>query len=947
MSNKKNKKGLEKEKYIDKISYKTFLNSYNTSDTSAKEESIKINKELYINIDPKNNFIKTTEKDSMLVNQRIETFKDNKNKDNSEEEIKKESLTKEIMRNFLDKLYPKCDIKARKISYLISREIKTIKKLNRDTIEEYLNYFFYKRFDLKYSTSLKFTREFFTNCGYIFCYIFSKINENHIKQIGGIKQYINKVINNNISVIIDFYNYCTEKEQDPSEMKKGTVFHSLKKKYELPPEFIFLVNMFQGIDTLEFEIEFEGEILNEIDINLFTITILNISYILPKLEHVNINFINNKLQFYLYNKYYTKIFNILKIAKENIKKNKINDILSIYNKKWDFEHEFNLEEYRKNQIEKDKKEKENFINNIIYDKYSILYTYDYKNNNNLKNDKRSSICNSAILKNLTSKILNSGTNEYEVISEEEEEIDEFFNKIKSSRSETIYIKSNKLNELKKENSKGNLNKPENIKSTDINQNYIIYNIILMIICGVTRIESIKKLNILSNDFYNNDLILYLKNYFGIDVISIDAEFHVLDLLYNKTKNLDLLNIEINSLDILSFDKILGIIYKNQSLRSLKLSLFSSDVSYLIITLFKAYEELKSYEEIKKYVINEGNRFTEEKFETKIINDIALCFIENLSLLFEIIKTKKNLEVLGLNFDIPSILINNMNYKLPIIKFILNILFLIDNNEIDKKSKITKLTILSPYTILDNRLENNINDIFKDITIYKNSKTLRELNIQTIFYNIIYIKNIISPNLVKLSIGDLDIITLNQLVNYLTSYEFSSKSSLNNLSIKILRNITYFGTKIKLILRKLFSIKIKSLLELNIFSNIIISDKFNYLYLIKSLRYNWIPSYVITLNKKSKDTLAKYFFIKNDISFLVTCSIENYIFQDVPINTIKKDKNDQKNDINDEVVWMLKYIFYCRYSKYSLTFLEVKNIIFSILKYLYLTSNVKLNLVNSY
>ena len=945
MSYKKNK--LEKQKYKNKISYQSFLNSYNTTKNSTKEESLKINKELYINIDSKNYFIKTTEKDSLLVNQRIENFKDNKNRDNCEEEIKKESLTKEIMRNFLDKLYPKCDIKARKISYLISREIKTIKKLNRETIEEYLNYFFYKRYDLKYSTSLKFTREFFTNCGYIFCYIYSKISEMNVKQIGSIKQYINKVIDNNINVIIDFYNYCTEKGHDPSEMKKGVVFHSIKKKYEVPPELIFLVNMFQGIDTLEFGIEFQGETLNEVDINLFTITILNISYILPKLEHVNINFINNTLQFYLYNKYYIKIFNILKIADENIKKNKINDILSIYNKKWDFEHEFNLEEYRKNQIEKEKKEKENYINNIIYDNYSILYRYDYKNNTK-KNEKRNSICNSAILKNLTSRILNSGSNEFEVISEDEEELDEFFNKIKSSRSETIYIKSKKLNDINKKENKDNFNIQENIsKLTDINQNYFIYNIILMIICGVTRIETIKKLNILSNDFYNNDLILYLKNYFGIDVISIDAEFHILDLLYNKTKNLDLLNIEINSLDILSFDKILGIIYKNQSLRSLKLSLFSSDVSYLIITLFKAYEELKSYEEIKQYVLNEGNKFTEEKFEKKIIDDIALCFIENINLLFEIIKTKKNLEILGLNFDIPYILINNMKYKLPIIKFILNILFLIDNNEIDKKSKITKLTILSPYTILDNRLENNINDIFKDITIYKNSKILEELNIQTIFYNIIYIKNIISPNLIKLSIGDLDIITLNKLVNYLTSYEFSNNSSLANLSIKILRNITYFETKIKLILRKLFNIKIKSLLEIKIFSNIIITDKFNYLYLIKSLENNWIPSYVITINKQSKDILTKFNSNKNDITFLVTCSIEKYIFQDIPINTIKKNKNDQKYDINDEVVWMLKYIFYCRYSNYSLTFLEVKNIIFSILKYLYLTSNVKLNLVNSY
>jgi hypothetical protein len=118
------------------------------------------------------------------------------------------------------------------------------------------------------------------------------------------------------------------------------------------------------------------------------------------------------------------------------------------------------------------------------------------------------------------------------------------------------------------------------------------------------------------------------------------------------------------------------------------------------------------------------------------------------------------------------------------KFFLNIFFLIDNNENKGKSKIKKLTLLSPHTILDNRLENNIDDLFKDIRIYKKAKILNELNIQTQFYNNKYVKNIISPNLIILSIGDLDMYTFQILVKYLTSYEFSSKSSLTNLNIKL-------------------------------------------------------------------------------------------------------------------------------------------------------------------
>ena len=169
----------------------------------------------------------------------------------------------------------------------------------------------------------------------------------------------------------------------------------------------------------------------------------------------------------------------------------------------------------------------------------------------------------------------------------------------------------------------------------------------------------------------------------------------------------------------------------------------------MITLFKAYEEIKTYEEIRNYAINKGKNLTFEMLEEKIVNDISLYFIENINLLFKIIKDKDNLEVLGFNFDLPEVLINNMNYKLPIMKFILNIIFLIDNNESKNKNKIKNLTLLSPRTIFDNRLENNINDIFKDIKLY-NNKTLEELNIQVQLYNIIHIKNIISQKLIKLS-----------------------------------------------------------------------------------------------------------------------------------------------------------------------------------------------------
>ena len=932
---------LIEENKIKKNSYISFLNLENDKSNQDKEPII--NDDIYLNIDSKNHFSETLNSTYILVNQKIENF--NQDIDNDADDlslktskiikdgdIQKKDLTRRIMKKFLDKLYPECEAKIKRISYLI---LERTKKISKDKVEEYINYFFDKRYDLKYSTSLKFTKGFFTNCGYILCYIYSKLDEFILNKMS---KHIENAISEGKNVLTDFYQYCEEKGEDPSEIKKSYVWDDIRKNYEIPPEIIFLLNIFPEINTLEFDLNLIGDNLQEEDFNLFTITILNIKYILPKLETINLNFTFNNLQYILYNKYYAKVLNIINLGKDYIKKNKIKHNYDIYNKKWDFEHDFNVEEYRKILIEKEKQE--NISNNIIYDQYSILYMVDSdEDRNDLKRNK--SICNSQIFKNNNNNLLKHSVstfnNDFEMLSNEDEEGDDIFQKMRSVRSGTLYINSNRILNSKKED-KMNLKRSNNQINNISSQISSIYNIILMMICGVARIDNIKKCNLVANDFYNKNIIIYLYKNFNINALSIDEQFHILDLFCNKIKKLDELNIEINSLNLLSFDKILRLIYKNQNLLSLKISLFSSDVSYFITTLLKTYEEFTSSNEINELAKNKGKYITLEILEEKIINDISVYFIENLNILFEIIKKKNNLEVLGLNFDLPKVLINNMNYKLPIMKFFLNILFLIDNNENKGKSKIKKLTLLSPHTILDNRLENNIDDLFKDIRIYKKAKILNELNIQTQFYNNKYVKNLISPNLIILSIGDLDMYTFQILVNYLTSYEFSSKSSLTNLNIKLQNKIIYFDTKIKLLMRQLFDIKIKTLLELKFFSNIMIRSKSNYFYLIKILKNNWIPSYVIALNQKSK-ILNKN--IIKDVDFLVSKSIENKVFNEYELSLIKKDKNEKVNDSNDEVFWMLKYIFYFRYSHYYLNFIDVKNIIFGILKYLYFTSKVKL------
>jgi hypothetical protein len=285
-----------------KISYFSFLKL--DDDKSMKDEESEINDEIYLNIDSKNHFVETLDSTLELVNRKIEDLNQNIEFDeqslfsmgslkSDDTNIQKESQTRKIMKKFLEKLYPECESKIYKISFLISRKIK---KISKSKVEDYIKYFFDKRFHLKYATTLKFSLDFFINCGYIFCYIYSKLNELLIIKL---RKNLENVIKSGVNVLIDFYDYCTENDLDPNETKKIPFWEKNDKKYDIPPEMIFLINIFQSIDTLEFDFNCFCDYINKEDFNLFTITILNISYILPNLENIKISFSCNNLQYVL------------------------------------------------------------------------------------------------------------------------------------------------------------------------------------------------------------------------------------------------------------------------------------------------------------------------------------------------------------------------------------------------------------------------------------------------------------------------------------------------------------------------------------------------------------------------------------------------------------------------------------------------------------------------
>ena len=134
---KKNNKKMEKQKKI--MSYSTFLNKNENKIGSSDKDMKLINNELYLNIDPQNKLKEDSQKELKIINQRIQNFKEITN--SKDIETSKEKLTNQIIKQFLKKLYPNYEARVKKISLLISRDIRTEKKVSRKIVEQYINYF--------------------------------------------------------------------------------------------------------------------------------------------------------------------------------------------------------------------------------------------------------------------------------------------------------------------------------------------------------------------------------------------------------------------------------------------------------------------------------------------------------------------------------------------------------------------------------------------------------------------------------------------------------------------------------------------------------------------------------------------------------------------------------------------------------------------------------------
>ena len=888
------------------------------SDFNAKTDTIKeIREENYLKINTNNQFdIYDTEESDKKLNEII----------NYAEDLIQVKSNKEMLRKFVEYLFPKCEREPFIISKYISKKLIKSKKITKKAIEEKIEFFYSKRIELRYSQKYILTKENINNIGYILCYSYSKFEDKKINKADLIK-YIKD--SEKINVLNDFHSYCNNIGKIPQDINKLEYLEKHKDDYLLPGEFLFLIGCFNYINVLEInmnEIK-ESKQQHNSDFYLFVITLLNIHHLLTLCDYIKINFYNEKIQNDIFN-YFTDELNLVyKLHDRDLKKNKKIPQNEICRKRWDFENEYIITKNKflpGEEINIDNTE-QNYDNNLKHEETFTDYDKDSEFGDSQYNDTKDrtislfNVQNSTFLKSQTFEANDFSLN---------------FSLRKSMSRNLTFIDNpdkkimDKYDEL-------------------VNENKYILELMCIVILGFLRLK-IKNLELILNDCYYKEFMNSFNHITSSSTNSSKNNFHILDHFINKMKEMKSFNFEFNSLDYLTFYKLLSVIKNNENIESLQISFFSSLLSYTPQYLFKLYQQNLEKKEIEKGISSP---------EYFLLNELLPYFVENLEVLFQLIKLKMiKFEILSFIFDIPEIIEVRKRFLTVIMKFILNIFFLVDS----PYSKIKKLKIISPRITLDPNTFIEIEDILDNIDLSESNKTIKELTVQLQFYRISNLKNIICHNLINLRIGELDVFTLRELTRHLCSYNFYKTSSLQYLAIGLLNHIVKYTKEIKFLFNELFSIKLKTLKELKVYSNVNIDDKNSFYSIFIG---NWIPNCTLTLNdiselswkKKEMDKKINQIIDEQNskanknnkvkkIMYLLHHELEDEILTPNEIS-IRKKRNLEK--IENDAAWYLRHILIMKYlkkNKNENNYYELKSINFNILKYLYFTksANIKMS-----
>ena len=383
-------------------------------------------------------------------------------------------------------------------------------------------------------------------------------------------------------------------------------------------------------------------------------------------------------------------------------------------------------------------------------------------------------------------------------------IDKILEKIKIEEEEAN-TKKDKSAEKNKSNSKAEkeAKKLEEKKTREFNEmltkiyptmiknNGNIFDVMLLLVNFIKKLSFINRLIINIPDGYNIEIndYLFLKGVPNIQNIQY------VDFLAT-INNLRELDVKFNSMEAMTFEKILYMIKNNRNLKTLKLNFFPDDKEY-----FSTYQLLKIEENnflremVKKKFVNKNTALNglsiyddikdEYNLRKKAIDNLQKSF-ENFFVLLQMLEEKSNLESLTLEIDKPFNLIDKSLYWI-LLKLFFNLLLEFNRELLNLK----EFNFIIPYFNLDNSYYSFIETFFNGINLNFKNKSMTHFHFQAQITNIPNFSNLISYNLTIISIGDLDYISLKSLVTFFHSKEFVENSHLKKLSINLSRSIVVF------------------------------------------------------------------------------------------------------------------------------------------------------------
>ena len=363
-------------------------------------------------------------------------------------------------------------------------------------------------------------------------------------------------------------------------------------------------------------------------------------------------------------------------------------------------------------------------------------------------------------------------------------------------------------------------------------------------------------------------------------------------------NLNYLKIEFNALDSYTFDNIFALIQNNSNLKHLTLNFFPNNKNNFntLSNLLQLAEESTNdnYLLKRKTMKSIKNNYVENKKELKkiLLNHLIENFENNMEKLFILLQTKKNLEELFLIFNEPNLFVidndNNENdYYYVLLKFIYNILIMINKENFILKN----IKIISKHFLFDSNKNNSIENFLNQINFNDTNKNLIDFQLQLKMNNIANISHLISFNLQKLYLGDLDKKILCNFVLFYQEKKFIEKSELFSLVIELNDSISSYEECKEEFIKLIKSDCPKKLNEIGLFCKFSINEN-DLANLVINGNGNRIHKYIFQI-KGNKEDKNKYDQIIKDkklyyIDKNYTKSINKYIPIIIKYNFHKKD-----------------------------------------------------------